>query len=558
MAALDGDLDLDHPSFFSSYDFDFGEEEVGLEPEGPPLAAPDLAAAPAVAVAAVAAAHATSMSAACALEQAAVSPAGGSTAPESSSPALPWLADFSRFEDALLSSAVPQQRGQVSAPYRQVKARAPLGQVKASHAEPPAPNPACGVALHIPADGGPKPATSGSAASGPKMADKRTCRLANARSFTAALDEHRAAASAPSSSADDSAHDAASSAVSVYVRKRPLLPRELTRGDFDAVSADAGRGTLTAHACLMRPDLVRMYIRHTTFALDGAFDEAADPAAIYATVAAPLVSHAVEGGRATLFMYGPTGSGKTYTMGETHAALGSQLFGPNLAGTSELGAARGFHVDVSLAEVSGKRCVDLTAREECALLAPRGDRGPLQLRRPGGDGLAATRVRTAGQLSAALRKGLASRATESTRSNDASSRSHAIVVIETPRGGKLTMVDCAGSEWSADSAAHCAKRRREGAEINASLHALKQCVRLFGERERTGKRSLHVPFRDSTLTRLLADSFDGACRLCVLGCVSPASTDVEHTSATMRTVIELADKADGVTNATQPVRRIKS
>jgi len=213
MAALDGDLDLDHPSFFSSYDFDFGEEEVGLEPEGPPLAAPGLAAAPAVAVAAVAAAHATSVSAACALEQAAVSPAGGSTAPESSSPALPWLADFSRFEDALLSSAVPQQRGQVSAPYRQVKARAPLGQVKASHAEPPAPNPACGVALHIPADGGTKPVTGGSAASGPKMADKRTCRLANARSFTAALDEHRAAASAPSSSAHDNAHDTASSAV---------------------------------------------------------------------------------------------------------------------------------------------------------------------------------------------------------------------------------------------------------------------------------------------------------------------------------------------------------
>ena len=75
------------------------------------------------------------------------------------------------------------------------------------------------------------------------------------------------------------------------------------------------------------------------------------------------------------------------------------------------------------------------------------------------------------------------------------------------RGGELVLVDCAGSEWSADSEQHCAKRRREGSEINSSLHALKQCVRLHAERQRHGGKG-HVPFRDSLLTRLLSRCFE--------------------------------------------------
>jgi hypothetical protein len=131
--------------------------------------------------------------------------------------------------------------------------------------------------------------------------------------------------------------------------------------------------------------------------------------------------------------------------------------------------------------------------------------------------------------------------------------------------GRLTLVDCAGSEWAADSAVHCKSRQREGAEINTSLHALKQCVRAFSERTRTG-RPVRMPFRDSMLTRLLADSFQGSasdagqgtCRLAVLGCVSPASAATEHSISTLRTVMELAGATQEAASWTTPVRRVRS
>ena len=220
-------------------------------------------------------------------------------------------------------------------------------------------------------------------------------------------------------------------------------------------------------------------------------------------------------------------------------------------------------------------------------------------------------VSSESQLSQLLSRVFAARATEATAGNSTSSRSHMIVSIDVPsenqaphadparrdtfpigarpagrelsglgsidavrfgpssrppRVGRLTLVDCAGSEWAADSAVHNKSRQREGAEINTSLHALKQCVRAFSERTRTG-RPVRMPFRDSLLTRLLADSFQGsasgpdaglsACRLAVLGCVSPASTATEHSISTLRTVMELAGASEEVESWTTPVRRVR-
>ena len=161
--------------------------------------------------------------------------------------------------------------------------------------------------------------------------------------------------------------------------------------------------------------------------------------------------------------------------------------------------------------------------------------------------------------------------------------------------GRLTLLDCAGSEWSADNAHHDAKRRAEGAEINASLHAcaapprappraappaprrratlcqpagpcaggsLKQCIRLHAERQREAARGgpkVHVPFRESILTRLLAESFEASdARLAVLGCVAPAATDVEHSVGTMRAVMQIANAAGAEETSTQQVARLKS
>ena len=112
------------------------------------------------------------------------------------------------------------------------------------------------------------------------------------------------------------------------VRCRPLLPHEAAKGEYDAVSAEqrsgggegggggslgAHRGShITTHCCLLKPDLRRMFIRHSTFSPNGGvLNEHATSDDAYAAFGADLVQLALSGGRGTLLMYGQTGSGKT-------------------------------------------------------------------------------------------------------------------------------------------------------------------------------------------------------------------------------------------------------
>jgi kinesin family protein 2/24 len=105
----------------------------------------------------------------------------------------------------------------------------------------------------------------------------------------------------------------------------------------------------------------------------------------------------------------------------------------------------------------------------------------------------------------------------------------------------------AGTERKEDSAHHSAARRKEGAEINASLHALKECLRAIAKTEAhvaaaaagggEPPRAEHVPYRASTLTRVLSDSFTHPRALvAVLATVSPGCTASEHSLHTLQTV----------------------
>lgn len=102
--------------------------------------------------------------------------------------------------------------------------------------------------------------------------------------------------------------------------------------------------------------------------------------------------------------------------------------------------------------------------------------------------------------------GHSERTTHSTAANDTSSRSHAIAQIKVRDSqgkgiGKLLIVDLAGSERAQDTQSNNRQRRLEGAEINKSLLALKECIRALDT------KSGHVPFRASKLTMVLRDSF---------------------------------------------------
>lgn len=364
--------------------------------------------------------------------------------------------------------------------------------------------------------------------------------------------------------------------VRAWVRKRPLLAHEVQAEEYDAISVtgensvagggthggDASRARITTHTCLMKPDLRRMFIRHAAFAPNGGvFGEHASSEDVYASVGAPLVQLALRGGRGTLLLYGQTGSGKTMTMSRLQVLAAREIFGEAAAGaaaedteegttstttaaaTSD-GAIAAAAVEVTAIEVAGKNCRDLHSGKACAVLQTAEGGATLQ-------GAVPYVATSAIALIKHLRRVLTSRATEATSANATSSRSHAILTmrvgVDGAPPGVLTLLDCAGSEWAADSDAHDAKRRREGAEINASLHALKQCVRVQGEKSRGA--SVRVPYRDSVLTRLLRPAFvaegNVECRLEVVGCVSPGAADAEHSTSTLRAVLELSGHSKG-------------
>jgi len=147
-------------------------------------------------------------------------------------------------------------------------------------------------------------------------------------------------------------------------------------------------------------------------------------------------------------------------------------------------------------------------------------------------GLVEKRVQTVEDLMEVIQLGMTERITGVTGANDESSRSHAVLQISLKQGkrlfGKVTFIDLAGSERGADTVDNCKQTRMDGAEINKSLLALKECIRALDQDKR------HTPFRGSKLTQVLKDSFVGRCRTVMIANVSPSSNNCEHTLNSLR------------------------
>lgn len=132
----------------------------------------------------------------------------------------------------------------------------------------------------------------------------------------------------------------------------------------------------------------------------------------------------------------------------------------------------------------------------------------------------------------ALSKGMALRASGATGANAESSRSHAIMTMTLKHYdkpySKMSFIDLAGSERGADTQHTDKQTKMDGAEINKSLLALKECIRALDQDKK------HTPFRGSKLTQVLKDSFVGNSKTTMIANISPASTSCEHTLNTLR------------------------
>eukprot|EP00929_Paragymnodinium_shiwhaense_P108032 TRINITY_DN74369_c0_g1_i1.p1 TRINITY_DN74369_c0_g1~~TRINITY_DN74369_c0_g1_i1.p1 ORF type:complete len:782 (+),score=82.66 TRINITY_DN74369_c0_g1_i1:69-2414(+) len=404
--------------------------------------------------------------------------------------------------------------------------------------------------------------------------DKRTLRRMHRDPFVDAIRDWKGQHKSPG------VKPPASNPCQVFVRARPLFDHERQQGEFEAVSAYEDWGELVIHNCLLHSDLVRMYINHHGFGFTRVFGPAATNESVYAECGGPLVSHALGGQLATLFMFGQTGSGKTYTMDAILRSASCDIF--RLPSAVE-GKAQ---VRIKAFEILGRKCIDLLADERVELRLMEDEDGQTNV-----VGATELLARTTEECRRTVLEALSGRTTAGHGRNDESSRSHCICIIQLPSpGGSLVLVDCAGTERRQDTEQHSSERVRESADINSSLHCLKECIRRWQFREMRGCSSrsklgasfleeeledglgderkrpqVRVPYRNSQLTRVLHESFTRqGSRLFAIGTVSPATLDSEHSLATLRTLnmlqtdpsyFELKVDVNPVAAAPQPAMR---
>nr|XP_040035136.1 kinesin-like protein KIF11 [Gasterosteus aculeatus aculeatus]XP_040035137.1 kinesin-like protein KIF11 [Gasterosteus aculeatus aculeatus]XP_040035138.1 kinesin-like protein KIF11 [Gasterosteus aculeatus aculeatus] len=342
--------------------------------------------------------------------------------------------------------------------------------------------------------------------------------------------------------------------IQVVVRCRPFNTME-RKSSYGVMDCDAGRKEVS-----VKTGGVNDKASRKTYTFDMVFGQAAKQIEVYRSVVCPILDEVIMGYNCTVFAYGQTGTGKTFTMeGERSPDEKFTWEEDPLAGIiprtlhqifeklSENGTE--FSVKVSLLEIYNEELFDLLSPSEDVTERlqlfddPRNKRGVVV------KGLEEITVHNKDEVYQILERGSAKRRTASTLMNAYSSRSHSVFSVtihmkeitmdgeELVKIGKLNLVDLAGSENIGRSGA-VDKRAREAGNINQSLLTLGRVITALVE-----KRP-HVPYRESKLTRILQDSLGGRTKTSIIATVSPSSSNLEETLSTL----EYASRAKNIMN----------
>ncbi|XP_020340545.1 kinesin-like protein KIF2A isoform X1 [Oncorhynchus kisutch] len=322
--------------------------------------------------------------------------------------------------------------------------------------------------------------------------------------------------------------------ICVCVRARPLNKKELTMKDLDVITIPS-KDVVMVHEPKQKVDLTR-YLENQTFRFDYAFDDSTDNDMVYRFTARPLVETIFERGMATCFAYGQTGSGKTHTMGGDFSGKNQDCS----KGVYALAARDVFlmlkkpnykkldlNVFATFFEIYSGKVFDLLNRKAKLRVLEDGKQQVQVV------GLQERDVKCTEDVLKLIEVGNSCRTSGQTSANAHSSRSHAVFQIILRRRGKMhgkfSLIDLAGNERGADTSSADRQTRLEGAEINKSLLALKECIRALG------RNKPHTPFRASKLTQVLRDSFIGEnSRTCMIATISPGMASCENTLNTLR------------------------
>ncbi|KAL7908621.1 kinesin domain-containing protein [Trichoderma velutinum] len=343
--------------------------------------------------------------------------------------------------------------------------------------------------------------------------------------------------------------------INVVVRCRGRSQREVKENSAVVVNSDGVKGKV------IELSMGANALSNKTYSFDRVFSPAADQSMVFDDTVKPILEEMLAGYNCTIFAYGQTGTGKTYTMsGDMSDTLGmlsdeagiiprvlQQLFNKlEIEGSDNC-------VKCSFIELYNEELRDLLSADENAKLKIFDDASRRGHATTLVQGMEEKHIKNAAEGIKVLQEGSLKRQVAATKCNDLSSRGHTVFTItayvkkpndqgveELVSAGKLNLVDLAGSENIQRSGAEN-KRATEAGLINKSLLTLGRVINALVD------RSPHIPYRESKLTRLLQDSLGGRTKTCVIATISPSKSNLEETISTL----EYAFRAKNIRNKPQ-------
>ncbi|NXS94615.1 KIF3C protein, partial [Jacana jacana] len=334
-------------------------------------------------------------------------------------------------------------------------------------------------------------------------------------------------------------------ALKVVARCRPMSRKEEAAGYERVLELDVKLGQVSIRNPRAAPGELPK-----TFTFDAVYDASSKQADLYDETVRPLIDSVLQGFNGTIFAYGQTGTGKTYTMQGAWAEPEKRGIIPisfeHIFTHISRSQNQQYLVRASYLEIYQEEIRDLLAKDQSK---------KLELKENPETGvyikdLSSFVTKNVKEIEHVMNLGSQTRSVGSTNMNEHSSRSHAIFLItvecsevgpdgeEHIRVGKLNLVDLAGSERQSKMGAH-GERPKEASKINLSLSALGNVISALVD----GK-STHIPYRDSKLTRLLQDSLGGNAKTIMVATLGPASHSYDESLSTLR----FANRAKNIKN----------